>query len=230
MRQIKMKVLPVIHILNKQQAIEQAELLVKAKCDGFWLINHGGDDELTLSLAVDLSKRYPELMVGVNLLSHSAESALNATIEHDLKYLWLDFAGVHSLTPDNALLERQKLLSQKHNITIFAGTAFKYQRHEPNHVQAAELAQSHGLVVTTSGSGTGHAADLNKIKAMSCAVDGHLAVASGLTPENLSDYHPYVEYALVATGISQDDHHFDSEKLVMFMNRVQELNSIKVLK
>jgi predicted TIM-barrel enzyme len=222
-----MKVLPVIHILNAQQATEQAELIIASGCDGFWLINHQGDDEITLSLAASLSDRYSEHVVGVNLLSHSAESALKAAVEHGIKYLWLDFSGVHSVMPDADLLNQQQQLSQKHNLQIFAGTAFKYQRPEPDPVCAAELAQSHGLIVTTSGSGTGHAADLNKIASMSHAVNGQLALASGLTYENLTDFHPYIEYALVATGISQDEHHLDRNKLLAFVKKAQKLNSNK---
>ena len=79
-----MKVLPVIHILNMQQAIEQEDLLVRSRFHGFWLINHAGDDNLTLSLAVILSDRNPDLVVGVNLLSHSAESAVRATVDLDI--------------------------------------------------------------------------------------------------------------------------------------------------
>lgn len=221
-----MKVLPVIHILHEQQACEQAELLVNSGCDGFWLINHDGNDALTLSLAVALSERYLKHIIGVNLLSHSAESALNMTIKHSLKYLWLDSAGVHSTMADKALLNQQQQLSQQHNIQIFAGAAFKYQRPEPNPEQAAELAQSYGLTVTTSGTGTGLAADLNKIKSMSKVVNGQLAIASGLTLDNLPDYHPYIEYALVATGLSLDEHYFDPEKLIAFVKKAQELNSV----
>jgi predicted TIM-barrel enzyme len=220
-----MKVLPVIHILNKQQAIEQAELLVASKCDGFWLINHDGDDELTLSLAVTLTERYQDFMVGVNLLSHSAESAVNAALERGLKYLWLDYAGVHSVAPNEKLLNKLKKICLKRNIHIFAGTAFKYQSPEPHPVCAAVQAQDYGMIVTTSGSGTGHAADLTKIKSMSSAVHGHVALASGLTLDNLADYHPYVEYALVATGISQDEYYFAPQKLTAFMNEARKLNS-----
>jgi predicted TIM-barrel enzyme len=222
-----MQVLPVIHILNKQQTIAQAELLVSSKCDGFWLINHGGDDDLTLSLAVTLSERYPDFVVGVNLLSHSADSAINATVEHGLKYLWLDYAGVHSVYPNETLLTQLKDIGLQHNVQIFAGAAFKYQSPEPDPANAASLAQAHGFIVTTSGSGTGHAADLTKIKYMSCAVDCQLAIASGLTIDNLTDYYPYVEYALIATGISHDEYYFDPKKLTEFMNKAHELNSKK---
>jgi predicted TIM-barrel enzyme len=219
-----MKILPVIHILNRKQAFEQAELIISSNCDGFWLINHGGDDKLTLSLAVTLSERYSDHIVGVNLLSHSPESALNSIIEHDLKYIWLDYSGVHSLVPDEALLKKQEQLSEKYNIQIFAGTAFKYQRYEPNPKNAAEVAKKYGLTVTTSGAGTGYAADLNKIKSMSQVVNGKLAIASGLTIDNLSDYHSYIKYALIATGISKDEHTIEQKKLSAFVKKSKELD------
>lgn len=45
------------------------------------------------------------------------------------------------------------------------------------------------------------------------AVDEHrLAVASGVTPENVQDYLPYVDDFLVATGISKNFHTLDPEK------------------
>ena len=134
---------------------------------------------------------------------------------------------MHSVNPNEALLKHLKDISLKNNIKIFAGTAFKYQSPEPNPAKAALLAQDYGLIATSSGSGTGHAADLTKIKSMSRAVNGHLALASGLTINNLADYHPYVEFALVATGISQNEHYFDSKKLVAFIDKAQELNSKK---
>jgi predicted TIM-barrel enzyme len=220
-----MKILPVIHIFNTKQAHEQAELLVTSGCDGFWLINHGGDDELTLSLAAELSFVYKDHMVGVNLLSHLPLSAINQTIKSGIKYLWLDYAGVHSIFPDELLLKQLAEKSKKYNVQIFAGTAFKYQRHEPNPMEASQLAQSYGFTVTTSGAGTGHAADLNKIKLMSKAISGKLGIASGLTIDNLPEYHPYIEYALIATGISKDEHHFDVEKLKLFVNKSKKLNS-----
>lgn len=222
-----MKVLPVIHILDKEQAIQQANLMARLDCDGFWLINHGGDDELTLSLASELSQKHPNLIVGVNLLSHSAYSALDAIVEKALKYVWLDYAGVHSVTPDIKLLKKQQSLIQEDGIVIFAGTAFKYQQPEPDPVKAAELAQSYGLIVTTSGPGTGHAADINKIESMSNVVNNDLAVASGLSHDNITQHHRFVGYAMIATGISKDEYHVEPRKLRDFIAKVKSLNSLQ---
>ena len=40
-----------------------------------------------------------------------------------------------------------------------------------------------------------------------------LAIASGVTPDNIGDYLPYVDHFLVASGISQDFHTLDPAKV-----------------
>ena len=57
-------------------------------------------------------------------------------------------------------------------------------------------------VVTSSGRGTGIAADIEKVRILREAIpDTPLGLASGVTPENVGAYLPYVEAYLVATGI-----------------------------
>ena len=61
-------------------------------------------------------------------------------------------------------------------------------------------------VVTTSGIATGLAADVSKIEQMREGIGDHaLAIASGITPENVFMYLPFCDCFLVATGIS-DSH------------------------
>jgi predicted TIM-barrel enzyme len=68
---------------------------------------------------------------------------------------------------------------------------------------------NHGIafqsLVTTSGPGTGIAALREKIARMKAALgDFPLAIASGITPENVTDYLDVADCFLVATGISRD--------------------------
>ena len=59
-------------------------------------------------------------------------------------------------------------------------------------------------VVCTSGRRTGVAADVPKVRIMREAIpDVPLALASGVTPENVDGFLPYVEAYLVATGIEE---------------------------
>ena len=53
------------------------------------------------------------------------------------------------------------------------------------------------------GPGTGQAAPVGKVRLMKQAVgDVPLALASGVTPENVTEYLPWIDCAIVATGIS----------------------------
>lgn len=90
------------------------------------------------------------------------------------------------------------------NCLYFGGVAFKYQRHVEDFESACRVATRYMDVVTTSGPGTGHAAEVEKIRRMKAALGViPLAIASGVTPENVADYLPHADCFLVATGISR---------------------------
>jgi predicted TIM-barrel enzyme len=59
-------------------------------------------------------------------------------------------------------------------------------------------------VVTTSGRGTGIAANPERLREMARVIGGHaLGLASGVTPENAHRYTPFVNAFLVASGIEK---------------------------
>ena len=102
---------------------------------------------------------------------------------------------------------------------FFNSVAFKYQKKELNIPQAVLNSKNLNFIPTTSGDATGVAADLSKIKVMKETLkDYPLAIASGLTPENIHEYLSLIEFGLVATGISKDFHNFDEEKLNFIIN------------
>jgi predicted TIM-barrel enzyme len=79
---------------------------------------------------------------------------------------------------------------------------------------AAQIATHYMDVVTTSGPATGEPAEVEKIKTMKKSIgDFPLAIASGITPENVSDCLPYADIFLVATGISKNFFDLDSDKV-----------------
>ena len=100
----------------------------------------------------------------------------------------------------------------------FGGTAFKKQRavDPADYLRSGQIAAQWMDVVTTSGVATGEAAEIEKIETFRQGVGtGTLAVASGITPENVHDYAPYVDAILVATGINlpQDFYNIDRTRL-----------------
>ncbi|MCD8309993.1 MAG: hypothetical protein LUB83_02070 [Prevotellaceae bacterium] len=48
-----------------------------------------------------------------------------------------------------------------------------------------------------------------------------LAIASGITPQNVTDYLPYVDYYLVATGISDSFTEINPDKLRQLLANVK---------
>ena len=79
-------------------------------------------------------------------------------------------------------------------------------------------------VVVTSGIATGHAADVEKIKTFrtSCG-DTALAIASGITLDNVKDYVEDADLLMVATGINfkDDFYNIDPKKLKNLMDSIK---------
>eukprot|EP01063_Lacrimia_lanifica_P006271 TRINITY_DN1378_c0_g1_i1.p1 TRINITY_DN1378_c0_g1~~TRINITY_DN1378_c0_g1_i1.p1 ORF type:complete len:577 (+),score=194.08 TRINITY_DN1378_c0_g1_i1:88-1818(+) len=89
--------------------------------------------------------------------------------------------------------------------------------------QAAAHRDGYVDVVMTSGVATGAAADLAKMAVMRRGVGPFkpLGLASGVTPENVAAYLPYVDLILVATGVSDGFHELDARKLGTLMRNVE---------
>ena len=89
--------------------------------------------------------------------------------------------------------------------------------------QAATKAARYMDVVTTSGPGTGHAASPDKISVMKHALGDHpLAIASGITPENVSDYLDIADCFLVATGIGKSFEELDAELVNALVQKIRK--------
>lgn len=85
---------------------------------------------------------------------------------------------------------------------FFAGVNFKYQPPVDNLPEYLKWAITLANVITTSGPGTGQEADISKIRTFRKLLGEHsLALASGVTVDNIYSYLPYVDAYLVGTGI-----------------------------
>jgi predicted TIM-barrel enzyme len=213
-----MQVFPVIHFRDPATCLEQAELAHREGADGVFLISHQGDDDALVRVAAHVRQRLPETFrIGINLLSRQATQACQKALEHDLNMVWADHMGVGSggLSEQGHWLSR---FAKEHpNIALYASVAFKYQALEPHPPLAARHALEAGFIPTTSGSHTGSAPSPAKIQSMSAATGGVLAVASGMTAENLAEFKPHLSAVLVATGIGQDNYRMDPGKLRAFL-------------
>lgn len=216
------RVLPVLHLLNVKQVVQQAALAYDEGVDGLFLIDMGSSQIHTRD-AVDLVRiNHPTQWLGVNVLGYDVPGAMRYVHGWPIQGLWVDHTGI-----DERPLSWQVMpairnarfgsaaLGNEHE--LFGGVAFKYGRRMDLDAcaEAARVAAEVIPVVTTSGDGTGSAADLEKLEAMRSAINGRarLATASGVTPANAKATYDYVDDALMATGIEREFGYFDSAAL-----------------
>jgi uncharacterized protein len=202
--------LPVIHPVNTDTAMESVRVAKEAGVRGIFLINQGMSTEQVLELVMVVRGQYPDLWVGVNLLgvrpARVLEWGLDAC-EGRLDGIWADNANIEEDAAEQPMA--QALLAERRahgwNGLYFGGVAFKYQREiAPAKLgRAAAVALPYMDVICTSGPGTGQAADPQKVIAMRAGLGdtGALALASGVAEANVASYLPYVDAYLVGTGI-----------------------------
>jgi len=196
--------LTVIHVEGTEQALRNAIIAKENGADGIFLINHNISYAALLHAYLKIVGELSKFWVGLNFLDLGRRAV--RVMPQDADGLWVDNAGIVEDGEDQVAEALRFDRSRKNhgwNGLYFGGVAFKYQAPVADVALVAKLAVPYVDVVTTSGDGTGEAADLGKIKKMKAAIGEHpLAVASGITPENVHAYVPYVDCFLVATGIS----------------------------
>ena len=218
-----MKIIPVIHHLTQQLTLENAQLCSEVGAYGVFLISMNGDNNDIPMLAKTIKGRYPHLKVGFNLLGYNAIDALEIALTYDLDMTWSDNPIVTSKKMAVEALEIKEMLFGKNHI-FFNSVAFKYQQEEKNPGLAAKNSMMLDFIPTTSGDATGVAANMDKVIAMKEEISNYpLAIASGLDPLNVTNYIPYIEYGLVATGISKSFHELDKDLTNLIIQKTNEI-------
>lgn len=202
----------VVHVNDHQQTLEQAELVTEAGFTDVFVINHhGGSIDHICDLGAAVAQQHPELRVGVNHLGSTPDELYQvlARRAHAGRWVptkvWADDARAGDTQMLRELREHPVLDS----IEYFGGVAFKYTASytdNPDRAarQAVELA-SDVDVVTTSGPGTALAAGPLKVQAMREAIgDRRLALASGVSAQNLDQYTPWVTDIIIASSLETE--------------------------
>jgi len=201
--------LVVIHVEDAVQALRNVRIAFEEGADGVFLINHKLSARELLRCYEVIREVFLNEWIGINWLDLLSPTDALAMMEPSMRGMWIDNAGIEegSYRDTEAKLfseERRKWgLVKDASFLLFGGVAFKYQKPVNDLELVAKLAMPYIDVITTSGSATGVAASIDKIRIMKQAIGNHpLAVASGITPENVRQYMEHVDCFLVATGIS----------------------------
>lgn len=209
------EIFPVVHVNEVSQALDQTELVYHTGADGVYLIDHHNHDTALLLQAYNaVVQQNLYNFIGLNFLQlFSAENAFSF-IDKQFKSgnvarlpnaIWVDDA-----IPDrHNLIDLRRERMELRNILYLGGVAFKYTRtytDDPKDaaVQAKDL-MPYVDVVTTSGKGTGSPPSPDKIRAMKQAIgDQKLAVASGISSDNINNYAGLFDQLLVSTSIEDE--------------------------
>jgi predicted TIM-barrel enzyme len=224
------RIYTVIHHLDGPLTLEEAELSRELGADGVFLISHAGEDMQLPPLARKLSTRWAAMrtpagerpLVGLNLLTVDPLDALAQAVDCGAQALWVGPSGIGSHEISAQARQLAGAASCQPQVTVLAGVAFKYQAHEPDPPAAARACLALGMLPVTSGAGTGSAPSVDKIRSMSEATGGQLAVASGMTVDNVAQFAPYLSHILVATGVTREPHHIDAPTLKQFLASARE--------
>jgi hypothetical protein len=198
-------VLPVIHAVSAEQILRNIRIARDAGADGAFLISHGRvSEEKLLEIYQKTQEAEPGFWLGANFLTWSLQEVF-PRVAGIVSGIWSDDALVDERQPEQTAAQQLHQLQASCGWTglHFGGVAFKYQRPVKDLAAAALAALPWLDVVTTSGPGTGQAAPPQKIRTMKEAIGSFpLAIASGVSPLNVSDYLPFADCFMVATGIS----------------------------
>lgn len=201
----------VVHVESTKQALENARIAFDNGADGIFLINHDIEAVSLLGVYNEVRAMLQGRWIGLNLLGVEPVRALRL-MPSEVNGFWLDDAGIEPFsqkggfsTSKAKIIEHELLLQRRFDRTLyFGGVAFKYRAFVRNYEKAASLAVPFVDVITTSGAATGSAPTIDKIKAMRRGAGNRpIAIASGMTPENVDPFLDLADYFLVATGVSK---------------------------
>lgn len=176
-----------------------------------------------------------ETFVGVNLLEAGRAAVYNLPKQSRVS-VWSDNAGFEPRSETkqlDAFRDRLKLDRSPRDMAwrglYFGGVAFKYQREVPLEQCGVEarLAAHLGVdIVTTSGPATGHPPSVEKVRVMREAIGDHaLAIASGITLDNVEPFLPHVNAFLVATGLESSFGVFDPGRVKALADTIHGFDS-----
>lgn len=185
-----------------------------ASCPGAFLINHDFPVEPFVPILREIRTARPDLWLWVSFLDKPGSIAfpiLGSLAREGIVFdaYWADDARIDEREAAQAEADEIARIRAESGWTglYLGGGAFKKQRPVPEarYAEAAQLSTRYLDVVCTSGIATGHEAELSKIATFRKAIgDVPLAIASGITPQNIHRYKPFVDIILVATGINFD--------------------------
>jgi membrane complex biogenesis BtpA family protein len=229
-----------------ERALSDAGSYQEAGFDGLIVENHGDipfvkpenigpETAAHMAVAADRIRRETSLPIGVNVLANAALHALAVASAAGARFVRVN-QWANAYVANEGLIEgaaaqasryRRQLGAQ--NVRIFADAHVKHGAHAIVQDRSiAELVRDveffNADVVIATGQRTGHAADLDYLKAIRAAASLPTLVGSGATPDNVGDILSIVDGVIVASAVKVDGcwwNPVDAERAKLFVLRAR---------
>ena len=230
-----MEIYPVVHIKDVGRAVREARKIFEHDADGLYLIDHsnsGYETDRLFEAYNEIKAEDTNRYVGLSLMGLSPINAVNLLAKSLGKEpgillapsaIWIDDMRADDIQSDENRMGAMELKNadpRLKKMRILGGVAFKYTKSYTDDplmaLYEATFLKDTVDVVTTSGPISGMPPSVEKIAEMKRVLgDQYLAVASGISAENIRNYEGIVDEVLVGRGIEviPDSGIIDSAKL-----------------
>ncbi len=206
----KVEIIPVIHMLNENQVLDNVKICNDCGIKKVFLINHVVSIPELLKCANVVKNKYPNMWIGVNMLGMPTHIALANELN-----------GIDGLWCDATISSEEAKKVRKFKGLFFGGLAFKYQPQPSDLELACKDAKQATDVACTSGSATGSSPTSFKIKNIRSYLDTHpMAIASGVSVDNIDLYKDLVDYVLVASSVTDRNEMIIKNKLLELISKL----------
>ena len=228
------------------RALADARAYAAAGFDGLIVENHGDipfakpDDigpetAAHMAVASDRIRRDTSLPIGVNVLANAALHALAIASAAGARFVrvnqWANayVANEGFIEGAAARATRYRRELGAHDVRIFADAHVKHGAHaivqdRPIDELVRDVEFFNADAVIATGQRTGHAADLDYIKAIKSATSLPTLVGSGVTPDNVGDILAAVDGVIVASALKVEGRWWnavDPERAERFVDRAR---------
>jgi hypothetical protein len=202
--------IPVIRFSTAAAAMANANIARDAGCDGVFLVHPEGEDGLLIPVTRHIKEEWPAGMVGIHFKNTPAMAALDLSLGNGLDMTWTD-----NISQSNSS-EASRVASVLGKLTshLFFDSIDPSGFHQkpPDPFEAATKTRRHRMIPATRFSPEDETEEIRKLAILRSAVgNAALAVASGITVENVHALTPYASHLLFASGASDTFFTLDPE-------------------
>ncbi len=206
-----------------ERALADARAYHAAGFDGLIVENHGDipfakpDDigpetAAYMSVAADRIRRETHLPIGVNVLANAALHAIAAASAAGARFVRVN-QWANAYVANEGLIEGAAARATRYRreigaqgVRVFADAHVKHGAHaivqdRPIGELVRDVEFFNADVIIATGQRTGHAADLDYIRAIKSAASLPVLVGSGVTPDNVREILGIVEGVIVASAL-----------------------------